>query len=181
MRLRFFLGSIKVLASIAIVLMATGVSSGQGETEHRLKAAFLLQFSKFVQWPSAAFDSPTSPIVIGLVGFDSAAPFQAVVDPSTRVDGRPVVFRRFAPSEVGDAHILFLSRDLGARANNILRAQKGKPVLIVGESPGLASRGASINFVLRDNKVRFEINPDTAKASQLNVSSRLLALAIIVK
>jgi hypothetical protein len=75
---------------------------------------------------------------------------------------------------------LFIGSSEAAHLEEVIHALKGLPVLTIGETPGFARRGCIINLIVEDNKVRFEVNLDAAKQADLNVSSRLLALARII-
>ena len=149
--------------------------------EYQLKAVFLFNFAKFVEWPASAHATKDSPIVLGIVGED---PFGAVLDNAVKgekLGGRPLEVRRFKEiGEVTGCHLLFISNSLKDQAGDLLKILQGRPVLTVSETPGFAERGGVINFVMADNKVRFEINPQTAAQQSLKVSSKLLQLAHVV-
>ena len=82
--------------------------------------------------------------------------------------------------DLKDCDILFVGSSEAAHLEEVLRSLRGLPILTIGEMPGFAKRGGIINFMLEDNKVRFEVNVDAAKQADMNISSRLLALAKIV-
>ncbi len=112
-------------------------------------------------------------------------PFGAVLDEiagSAKVDGRTVVARRFATlADYSPCHILFISAAADAKVKaEALAKLQSKGILLVGEETGLVQQGAVVNFYVENNKVRFEINVETAKQQQLKVSSKLLSLAKIV-
>jgi hypothetical protein len=92
-----------------------------------------------------------------------------------------VIKRLRSAADAKDCHILFVSASEAARISDAIRATKSMPVLTISEVPGFANRGGIINLTLEDSKVRFEVNVDAAKAADLNISSRLLALAKIVQ
>lgn len=150
--------------------------------EYAIKAAYLYQFARYVQWPASAFSSDTSPVVIGVLGTD---PFGTVLDEISRtkqIDGRAIVIRRFASlSDYTPCHILFVGASISAD-QKIAAIQKlhRSPVLLVGEEPGFAEQGGTVNFYMEENRIRFEINAEVAKQQQLRISSKLLSLAKIV-
>lgn len=166
----------------AAALGAVGRTPASANTkEYEVKAAFLFNFAQYVDWPSSAFLSDGAPIVIGIVGKDS---FGSIVEQTVKgksVKGRSFVVRRLTWGQaVKDCHILFISgseKDKSEQINDLL---KGEPVLTVGEISGFAKKGGIVNFVVENNKVRFEINPEAAKRAKLSISSRLLSLAKIV-
>jgi hypothetical protein len=176
---------------IAILGMTLNVAStadaqaGDADSsEYLIKAGFIYNFAKFVEWPSATFAQPDSPIVIGVLGTD---PFGNVLDrivEDKKIGPRGFVVRRYKwgkdLKDLKDCKILFVSTSEKAHIDEILQSVKGQPVLTVGETPGFAERGGVIRFTLEDNRVRFEVNVDAAHQAELNISSRLLTLAKII-
>lgn len=148
-------------------------------TEYQVKAAFLYNFGKFVEWPQSS--APPSVFTICVLGKD---PFGAVLDELIKdksIQGRKLAVRR--PGRVEDAggcQILFISSSEDARLPHILEVVRGSSVLTVGEAERFARRGGMIKFRLEGGKVRFEINPDAAAQAGLTISSQLLKLATIV-
>lgn len=147
--------------------------SGEGpedRLEYQVKAAFLFNFLKFVEWPSGAASSPW---VIGVLGHD---PFRELLGQTVHgklVNGRPVEVRRYAkPADVKNCNILFIGRADSEQLG--VPAQPG--LLTVGEAPGFLKSGGIINFYIEDNRVRFEIKPSAANAAGLHMSSQLLKL-----
>lgn len=138
--------------------------------EYQVKAAFLFNFLKFVEWPAAP---PDSPWVIGVVGHD---PIGDVLDNMVRgkiVSGRAVKIRRYVKSTgIKDCNILFIGRADFERFGTPV-----EPGLVtVGEAPGFLKAGGIINFYLEDNRVRFEILASAAHTTGFRVSSQLLKL-----
>lgn len=149
--------------------------------EYQVKAAFLYNFIKFVSWPEESFPDTNSPIVIGLLGEDPFGQTLNRVVEGKSISNRPVVLRRsHSLSELSDAHLVFISRSENGRVRQILREVRRKPVLTVSEIDRFCERGGIINFTIRDNKIRFQINPEAARTSGLRISSKLLSLATIV-
>ena len=150
--------------------------------EYRVKAAYLLNFTKFVEWPAAAFAAPDAPITICVMGQD---PFGTVLDKVVEgesVDSHGIRVRRLLPdSRLQNCHILFVSRSERERSSHIVSELRGSSVLTVSELPGFASAGGTIEFIVDAGKVRFEINAATAETSGLKLSSRLLRVAKQVK
>jgi len=173
------------LALALVVLTLGGVGSSAqpaDSTEYEVKAAFLFKFTTYVKWPDRAFEKPVSPIVVAVVGPD---PFGRALDDAFKekaVGSRKVQVARFKTSaELGACHLLFVASQEAPKLSKILEQLATKPVLVVGESDGFATKGGCINFVLEDKKMRFEINPDAAKRAEVEISSQLLKLARIVK
>jgi len=162
-------------------------SDASDSSEYLVKAGFIYNFAKFVEWPSTAFAEPDSPIVIGVLGTD---PFGEIINhvvEGKKIGMRGFVVRRFKWSkelkdskDFKECRILFVSSSEKMRFEEIVEAVKGLPILTVGETPGFAERGGMIRLMLEDNRVRFEVNVDAAHDGNLNISSRLLTLARII-
>jgi len=154
-------------------------------SEYLIKAGFIYNFAKLVEWPTTAFPQPDSPIVIGILGND---PFGATLDTivaDKKIDGRAFAVRRLRWSkdskDLKGCNILFVSSSEKEHIDSVVETMKGLPILTIGDAPGFAKRGGIINFTLEDNKVRFEVNVEAAKHADLTISSRLLTLAKIVQ
>jgi hypothetical protein len=158
--------------TLAFVLVAAIASMGQAVSlEYRVKAAYLFNFARFVEWPA---DAQAGPLTICVAG---RAVFGDVLDETLRgetIDGRGVVAKVLLEPEPG-CHVLFVPR--GATATAYIRAAQGHPVLTVGEAPDFLALGGIANFILEGNNVRFEIDAAAADRAGLRVSSRLLRLA----
>jgi hypothetical protein len=150
--------------------------------EYPLKAIFLYNFASYVEWPLGTFPNEKASLVIGVYGSSAIDETLQTIANSKKVGERKLEFRKFASvNEIRNCQILFISRDVSASQHaEILKALKDKPVLIVGESPGFAAQGASINFFIEANKIRFEVNTNVTKRLGLKVSSKLLSMAKIV-
>ena len=183
MRKRRFL--IAILASLSLAVGANAQSAGSDESsEYLIKAGFIYNFAQLVQWPDAAFPQADSPIVIGVLGSD---PFGATIDnvvQGKKLNGRSLVIKRLRwgkdAKEIRECNILFISSSEKDRRDEIIQTVKWLPILTIGETPGFATRGGIINLTLEGNRVRFEVDIEAAKQANLNISSRLLALARIV-
>ncbi len=166
---------------VVVELLAGGMASARGQsppTEYEIKAAFLYNFAKFVEWPADAFSDSRAPIVVGIVGED---PFGASLDAMVfgkSVNGRGLVVKRVSEGpELRSCHILFISSSRQKHLARILEILKDSGVLTVGEADRFTTSGGAIRFVLDENKVRFEINLDATGRARLKLSAKLLALA----
>jgi hypothetical protein len=154
-------------------------------SEYLIKAGFIFNFAKFVEWPSNAFAQPDSPIVIGILGTD---PFGTIIDKivqDKKIGARGFVVKRLKwgtdLKELRECKILFIGASERAHMDELVQMLRGLPILTVGETPGFAERGGVIRFVLEDNRVRFEVNVVAARQADLTISSRLLTLARIIQ
>lgn len=148
--------------------------------EYQVKAAFLYQFSKFVEWPPRAFDASQYTICIGMVdGGPMLGALQSIEGKETK--GRRVVVKQFkTPEELEFCHILYIGPAMAGRLAEIMERLKGTSTLTVSDINGFARRGGMINFIMVENKIQFEINVETAEKADLQISSHLLKLARIV-
>lgn len=153
----------------------------QSPSEYEVKAAFLYNFAKFVEWPPEAFPDASAPIVIGVVRNDYFNYILARTVAGKVVQGRKFLVRLWKRNQGSpNWQILFISSSEGNALAEILQSIKGSSMLTVGETQGFAARGGMINFILSDNRVRFEINQKSAQSAGLKISSKLLALATSV-
>lgn len=172
--------AIGICLSLALGASAQTLDSSDS-SEYLIKAGFIYNFAKLVGWPQGAFAQPDSPIVIGILGSD---PFGGIIDrilADKQIDARHFVIKRLKwGMDLKGCDILFIGSSEAAHLEEVIHALKGIPVLTIGETPGFAKRGCIINLIVEENKVRFEVNLDAAKQADLNISSRLLALARII-
>lgn len=178
--------SFRAAKALLAVLALAGVPSRANAqslvtSEYAVKAAFLYNFARFVEWPEGAFLNPREPVTFCVMGQDPFGPeLEATIDGKT-VMGRQVVIRR--PSqilELAACRILFVSASERPRFQQILASVGHRPVLTVGEDEGFARTGGIINFVVERSRVRFQINQGAAERAGLKISSRLLELGEVV-
>ena len=162
----------------ALLCLYGGSVAGEQRTttaEDDIKAAFLYNFTRFIVWPPASETDTFRICTVAEPAFGSAVE-RAVAGES--IDGRPIVrVSPATPDAARGCHILFLGRLEDPRAERWMTAVRGTPVLVVGESRGVWEHGAQINFVLDDNRVKFDVNTDAAAQAGLNISSKLLRVA----
>jgi hypothetical protein len=169
-----------VALSIAVTLAnAVAVLSGDPPAdEYQVKAAFIYNFAKFIQWPPESFQSPSQPIGICILGQD---PFGRSLDDTVvghSIDGRALVIHRIVRVKPGnECQILFVGSAQGTRP---LPIPEDTGLLTIGESDAAAMEGVIITFRLDGGKVKFDIDVDEANREKLRISSRLLSLAHIV-
>lgn len=171
------LGLAALLLNAALVQTCLGQSQAE-VLEYRIKAAFLCKFAHYVEWPPQAFARADSPIVIGVVARDAVADEISRTAAALSVDGRPLRVLRLHPGDpMADVHLVYVASSENSRLAETLAAVKGRPVLIVTESSQAVALGSMINFVVVDDKVRFDISPHAAESSRLKISARLLSVA----
>lgn len=142
-----------------------------------VKAAYLYRFTGYVEWPPAAFASPTSPLVIGVAGNDTVAAELGRMMAGRTGMARPVQVRRLAPGDtLQGLHVLFVAGS-GSTLGEWAHKADGLPVLVVGDSPDGLEQGVALNFVVADRRLRFEASRRAFDRAGLKASAHLLALA----
>jgi len=156
-------------------------SSSDSPSEYQVKAAFLFNFAKFVEWPADTFASPQAPFAVCVLGED---PFGSLLDAALAgktMATHPVALRRIKErAEARHCQIVFVSASEVRNYAELMEAVRGSSALLVGDTDGFAALGGMIEFTLEGNHVRFLINPDAAQRAGLMLSSKLLMLARIV-
>jgi hypothetical protein len=170
-------GTFLILA-FALLVSSIGARAQDGLPEYKVKAAYLFNFLKFVEYPPESFADSLAPIVIGVVGedpFGSALP-QVVIGKT--VQGRDLVIHVYRTGEdLRGAHILFIGASERKRLPAILSSLRGSSVLTVSDAAGFLDAGGMIQFVNEEKRIRFAINADAAAKAKLKISSKLLSLA----
>jgi YfiR/HmsC-like len=167
--------------ALGATVFLRGACGAEAPTEYQVKAVFVYNFSRFVEWPPQAFTAPDEPFVIGILGGD---PFGARLDEAVRgeqIDQHPLLVRRFRNlGEVGDCRILYIDRSESAQLQQILAALDHRSTLTVSDLDGASQRGVMIQFTTENNRIRLRINVESARAAGLTISSKLLRSADIV-
>jgi hypothetical protein len=158
------------------------VSGGSGTSlEYQVKAAYLLNFTRYVEWPAQAFAAPDSPVTICVLGID---PFGNVLDATTRgrtTQGRTVAVRRIRTiARTDECHLLFISRKTWRTQRDLPKKLRAPGLLTVGESEDFAQEGGVISFIIQNETVRFVVNAEARDQAGLRISSRMLSLAAAV-
>jgi hypothetical protein len=170
------------LCIVAAAAMLSGAAPGQTADEYQVKAAYMYNFAKFVDWPAQAFDSPSQAMVFCVLG---PTPLSRALEEALTgklIDQRPLVFRQLPDSkQAGKCHILFISTTDKKQLRQALDDVKSLNILTVGEAEAFANEGGVIRFVLEQGRVRLEFNLDAADNAKLRVSSKLLSLGTIAR
>ena len=148
---------------------------------YEVKAALLFKIARFVEWPASSFDPALPELRLCVIGED---PFGAALDSlaGKQVQGRAVrILRARQPGEhAAECHIAFLNEPNEKRLRAWLRALDGAPVLTVGDVDGFSHNGGTVNLLIRDRRVKFEVNVTASELAGLKISAQLLQLATIV-
>ncbi len=171
------------LAAGLIALVAALPALAQSNPlELAVKATYLYKFGPFVGWPKTIFAAPDAPVKLCVVGDDPFGPTLDDAVAGQRIGQRPIVLRRLRAAErQSDCHIMYMAGSAAQTVAAALEAVRGTPVLtFTDEAHGAAAKGI-IHFVIRDNRVRFEIDEYAAAENGITISSKVLSLAIAVR
>jgi hypothetical protein len=153
----------------------------QAATEDQVKAAYVFNFAKFIQWPTEAFATADAPMNFCVLG---RSPVVDELDSSMNgksVNGHAIVVKHLhGPDEIKGCHLIFLAASAGKQQQKLIQTAKGSTVLLVAETPGFAHAGGTINFIMENGRLIFEVNINAAESAHLKINSKLLALARIV-
>jgi hypothetical protein len=164
-----------LLASSALALAVTPL-------EREVKAAYLYKFATFVEWPDGSFARPDSALQIGVAGNDELADQLARTVAGRNVNGHAVAIRKVRRGESMDGlHILFVGTHDRAAIAEFLHAARGHSVLTVTDSDAALALGSMVNFVVVDERLRFEVALAHVAPSRLRISARMLATALRVQ
>lgn len=175
-----------LLVLVAAFSLFAGPKLARGQartlTEYEVKAGFLFNFLKFVEWPQETFAEPASPITIGIVGKD---PYGSILDQVLQgkvVRGRPLLLKRFAGADdIRFCHVLLVGTSDSEEEALALRTIGRWHALTIGDTERFAQQGGIIGFRMEETVVRFDINVEAADRAGLRIDSRLLSLARLVK
>ncbi len=174
-----------LIAMIAICVCANVPVAISADSDHfqeyTVKAVFVYNFAKFVEWPPEAFETPETPLYLCVLGDD---PFGDALESikGKVVQERNLLIRHLSKIEdLEECHILFISVSKKKQLPSILRKIKDLHILSVADMEGFARRGGIIGLLKEKNRIRLEINTDAADRSIIKISSKLLSLAKIIK
>jgi hypothetical protein len=174
---------VRTAAAIAALTLALGSWCGGDEPAlARVEAAFVYNFTQFVEWPADAFASKDAPFVVAIVGED---PFAGALEQAMAgkvASGRPIVVKHYASAErIEGCQLLFVpeAQDDGVAA--VLARANGRPILGVGQSDAFMRSGGAVRLLVEDGRMKFQIDPDVVDASNLKASAKLMKLARIYR
>jgi hypothetical protein len=175
-------GLLTIILAASILVMG---SPGSGDntprpTEYEVKAAFVYNFTKFVEWPSEKFESDS--LVIGVYGENPFEDFLGRVTRGKLARGRHVAVRECEDLEQATScHAVFVNIDDEKERERSLEILEEAHVLTISDTKGFARQGGMIGFVLKENRIHFEINAEATQEADLRISSQLLKLATVVR
>ena len=166
-----------LLAGVFVLAVEGGAAAAQPVDEYQVKAAFLYNFAKFVEWPAGAFKGPADPILICV---SEESPILGPLEETVKgklVGERPLVIQRGFRG--GRCHMVFVGA--GSKRTGITEELKTAGSLTVGETDGFTTDGGMVAFKRENGRIRVEINIDAAERAKLRISSKLLNLATVVR
>jgi len=176
---------IRLLVVVGLVVGAlAAMADDAAPLDYQVKAAYLVNFPKYLNWPAGEFSDTNSPITVVILGdADVANEFANMVGGGKTVGGHPIVLKRITKEEEisNDCQVLFVATSERSRIAAILEKVKGSSILTVGESDDFLEKGGIINLVHRDRKIRLQVNLTAAEKAHLKISSRLLVVAEVMK
>jgi hypothetical protein len=170
-----------VIASGVIASLLAATPAVPAASEYQVKAVFLYNFARFVEWPAVTFVSATAPFTLCVYGAD---PFGADLDAVVRgetASGRPMVVRRLSDAgEVSGCQIVFIAASADRELESVVARLDRRATLTVSDIDGAARRGAMIRMMTVNGRIRLRVNIDAVRAAHLTVSSNLLRAAELV-
>ena len=186
-----------VLALVLSGLLTAAIAGAEpaSNLEYQVKAAFIFNFIKFVDWPAGKASDGNEPMVIGILG---KSPFGSAFDPikDKGIKNRKIVIKQFESfrelqkstgkniselqqqiDDMKKCHLVFICDSEKDVLAEIVESMKGSPVLTIGEMPEMLDRGGMIRLLMENEKVRFEVNLGAAERASLDIRSQLLRLA----
>lgn len=171
---------------MAVVALMWGIATPpeafpQEVTDDEIKAALVFKFPVYVRWPKAVLNADVDTFECCVLGAGRLSELLAHFD-GEKIMGKTIHVKRMQTIEaLGECHMLFIASSEKKNLAPILKAIEGKPILTVGDIDGFARDGGVINLIRKKSSVHFEINREAGKRAGLNISSKLLRLAKIVK
>ena len=172
-------------AALSVTFCRPASAQDGVRSEYAMKAAFIFNFAKYVEWPPDAFADSSTPVTIGILGDDPFGPAMEKTIGDRKINGRQVVIRRFrSAGEIRGphaCHVLFVANSEKGRLDKILSASGQAGILTIGETEEFLNKGGMIRFVNIEGKLKFEVNGDAAEKESVKISSHVLSLAVSVK
>lgn len=164
-----------------LLLGYVGTSQAEAQPDYlvrQIKAAYLFKFANYIEWPAQSFESPASPIIIGVIGADQLA---AELDRTAKdklVGKRPVIIKRLTVSDKATKmHILFMGSDAGSRLEKWFDSISQQPLLTVTDASNDLAHMSAIKFVLDNNRLRFDVSVPAAERNRIKIAAPLLTVA----
>ena len=171
-----------ILITALLLLGDIGLLAQQPSSrEPQVKAVFLFNFTQFIDWPAKTFAEPGSPMIIGILGDDPFGSYLEQAILNEKINNHPLVIQHYKTvDEVKKCQILFINISNKEQLDQVFKSLEGRSILTVGDSRNFIRQGGMVRFFTENDKIKFQINAEAAKAAGLTISSKLLRLAEIV-
>ena len=168
----------RLLAIVLISGLYIAADSGNYDTNAKIKAVYIYNFTKYIEWPKEYREQS---FVIGVLGDSPLLGELKGMAGSKKVFGQSIVVKQFGSSaDISKCHILYIPGNHNEALSGVISKVSGFSTLLITDKPGLALQGSAINFVIQQNRQKFELNESNAVKYNLKVSNSLEALAILV-
>lgn len=167
-----------VIILISLLILNSGFKVGV-DTNSKMKAIFIMNFTKLIEWPASYREGN---FVVGVIGNSPLYTELIKMAKTKKVANQSLEIKKFSGvQEIGKCHILFVSENKSEEINSVLKKVKPNSTLVITSKHGLVEKGSGINFIVKNNRQKFELNKQNVEKSKLKVSSNLEALAFTVK
>lgn len=170
------------LILISLFILISGFRETHGpvvDTNSKFKAIFIYNFTKYIEWPKTYRNGD---FVIGVIGKTPLYQELVKMAKTKKVANQPLKIIKYnSLNDLQKCHIIYLSKGESFEIGAVIKKIKSNSTLIITEQSGLADKGAGINFIVKNNRLKFELNKNNVEQHKLKISSNLEALAIIVK
>lgn len=162
---------------VALLFMSAGTPD-QYDTNAKIKSIYIYNFTKYIEWPD---DYKSGNFVIGILGESNVQGSLEAMAATKKAASQPFEIKQFSSvDQITSCHMLFIPRKQGAQLSAARKKVSGGATLIITEEEGLALKGSGINFIVQENKQKFELNKSNIEPYKLQISSSLLSLAVLV-
>lgn len=168
----------KFVILLVLPLMSATTATPPSDTNAKVKSSYIMAFTKNIEWPGTYKEGS---FVIGVLGSSGLVDELNRMAATKKVGLQNIEVKTFSsPTAVSKCHLLYVAPEMSNTLKDVLGKIKGQSTLLVTERTGMTKQGAAINFVVQDNKLKFELNKNNAQKYNLAVGSSLLPFAILV-
>lgn len=166
------------LRLILVFLTALLAASGFADREHQLKAAFIYNFAKFIDWPESSLGAAGAPFTIGIYRAEAYRHDLEATLGGKSISGHPITIQSiYSDDSLGNCRMAVIGDATAERIAHMARLCHGTGTILIGDTDQFAKDGGMIGFLIESNRIRFDVNLATARESGVSISSKLLSLA----
>lgn len=170
-----------LLSTLALLLIGSGTARAEDSPDdvaRQIKAAYLVKFANYIEWPPGSFEDPESPIVIGVIGADRLADELQRVTQTRLIGTRRVAVRKLTTRDTSArVHMLYMGTRAGGQLGEWFNSVEGQPVLSISDSTHDLAHASAIKFVVDNNRLRFDVSVPVAERSGIRITAPLLTVA----